>query len=40
MKKVFELPEIEIVKFETEDVLSNNMFDSWESGGNDIGWEE
>ena len=37
MKKTFELPEMEIVKFETEDVLSN--FESWE-GGNDLGWED
>ena len=37
MKKTFEMPEIEIVKFETEAVLSE--FSSWSSGGNDVGWE-
>ena len=37
MKKTFEMPEIEIVKFETEEVMN---FGSWQSGGNDIGWEE
>ena len=38
MKKTFEMPEIEVVKFETEEVMSK--FDSWQSGGNDVGWEE
>lgn len=38
MKKPFEMPEIEVVKFETEEVLSIN--DSRNEGGNDIGWEE
>ena len=37
MKKTFEMPEIEIVKFETEEVL--NRFASWNVGGTDIGWE-
>lgn len=38
MKKTFEMPVIEIVKFETEDVM-NTKFDSWNSGENDLGWE-
>ena len=38
MKKTFEMPEIEIVKFETEEIM--NQFESWNSGGNDIGWEQ
>ena len=37
MKKAFETPEIEVVKFETEAVMN---FASWESDGNDIGWRE
>ena len=38
MKKPFEMPEIEVVKFETEEVLSIN--DSRNGDDNDIGWEE
>lgn len=38
MKKVFEFPEIEAVRFESEQVLAR--FDSWEVDGNDMGWEE
>lgn len=37
MKKTFEMPVIEIVKFETEDVMNTN-FASW-NGDNDLGWE-
>jgi hypothetical protein len=38
MAKIFEMPAIEVVKFETETVLAEPA--SWNSGGNDIGWEE
>ena len=37
MKKTFEAPAIEIVKFETEDVLSK--FPSWQADGDDLGWQ-
>lgn len=36
MKKAFEMPEIEVVKFETEEVM--NDFASWNEGENDMGW--
>ena len=36
MKRIFEMPEIEIVKFETEAVLNS----SWETTDDDLGWEE
>ena len=39
MKKTFEMPVIEIVKFETEDVMNSARFSSW-GGENDLGWEE
>ena len=38
MKKTFSMPEIEIVKFETEQIMID--FASWPTGGNDIGWEK
>ena len=37
MKKVFEMPEIEITKFNTEEIMSK--FDSWEPDGDALGWE-
>ena len=37
MKEIFVMPAIEIVKFETENVRN---FESWQSGGNDLGWKE
>ena len=37
MKEIFVMPEIEIVRFETENVMS---FESWTTGGNDLGWKE
>jgi hypothetical protein len=44
MKKVFEFPVIEAIKFETEQILddkrNNSRFESWEVGGNGMGWEE
>ena len=39
MKKTFEMPVIEIVKFETEDVMNTARFSSWREE-NDLGWEE
>lgn len=36
MKRIFEMPEIEIVKFETEAVLSA----SFKTDEDDLGWEE
>ena len=35
MKKEFQLPEIEVISFETEEILEEK---SW-SGGNNMGWE-
>ena len=41
MKKTFEMPVIEIVKFETEDVMNSARFASWQTGNdNALGWEE
>ena len=37
MKEGFVMPEIEIVKFETENVMDD--FASWESGGNQLPWQ-
>ena len=41
MKKTFTDPEIEIVKFDTEETM-NDEFSSWPTsgGGNDLGWEK
>ena len=38
MKKAFEMPEIEVVKFETEEVM--NDFASWQGGDHGMGWRE
>lgn len=38
MKKTFEMPEIEIVRFETEAVLSDSSAPSNNGGGNGMGW--
>ena len=37
MKKEFQLPEIEVISFESEEILAEEK--SW-SGGNNMGWEE
>ena len=39
MKKVFEMPEIEVTKFETEEIM-DDRHPSWSAGGDDMGWEE
>lgn len=38
MKKTFEMPEIEVVKFEAEAVL--NTPESWPTGDDELGWEK
>ena len=38
MKKTFTMPEIEVVNFETEEIMNN--FGSWPSSDNDLGWEK
>lgn len=37
MKKLFEMPEIEVVRFETEEILVE--FPSWTPDGDDLGWQ-
>lgn len=37
MKKTFEMPEIEVVKFETEEIMN---FNSWKDKNNSLGWKE
>ena len=40
MKKTFEFPEIEVVKFETEAVLSTDgSMPAWEVPGGSLGWQ-
>ena len=38
MKKTFEIPEIEIARFETEDVLAASGIPSNNGNGDGLGW--
>ena len=38
MKKIFEAPEIEIIKFETEEILSDSS-PRYEEEGDGLGWD-
>ena len=41
MKKFFENPEIELVKFESQEAIAlNDGSKDWEAGGDDLGWQD
>jgi|AGTN01.1.fsa_nt_gi hypothetical protein len=38
MKKAYEKPEIEITKFEPEDILASTLFNGGSGTGDEFGW--